>query len=130
MKKSNILYHFAALLAFSVIIAHETIGSAQMIIPIENLDVSLDTKWLYHWTWHIDIIGVMAIVIMLLIGARIKPGKWLTTMALFIASGYGLVMLALFGDPIVWQTPAPYAWTMMPVIIGLGVLFDKRSYSY
>ena len=130
MKKSSIIYHIAAILALTIITAHETIGSSQMIEPIGNMEVPLDTKWLYHWTWHIDIIGVIALTIMLLIGARITPGKWLTTMSLLIATGYGLVSvsLALFGNPIMWQTPAPYAWTFLPLLIGIGLYLDKRSY--
>lgn len=132
MKKSSIFYHIAAILGLMIIAAHETIGSAQMIEPIGTMEVPLDTKWLYHWTWHIDIIGVIALTTMLLIGARIEPGKWLTTMSLLIATGYGLVSisLALFGNPVVWQTPAPYAWTFLPLLIGIGLYLDKRSYQF
>ncbi|MEL7002656.1 MAG: hypothetical protein AAFN93_07950 [Bacteroidota bacterium] len=130
MKKSRILYYTAAILGLMIVVAHETIGSTQMIEPISNMEVSTDTKWLYHWTWHIDIIGVLALITMLFIGARIKPGKWLITMSLLIATGYGLVgiLLALFGNPVMWQTPAPYAWTFLPLLIGIGLYLDKRSY--
>lgn len=130
MEASRTLYTVGAVMGLFTAGAHELVGNPDTIGKLGSSNLDDLTVWTFHWTWHLDIVGPLAMAALLLVGARVVPGKWLTTSALALSIAYSLVSLgvALFGDSVFWQSPAPYVWTTIALINGTAVARDQRGY--
>ena len=49
-------------------------------------------------------------------------------MATAMSAGLGIIAfgLAFLYDPIMWETPAPIIWTVIPLIGIIGLLFNEK----
>ena len=120
MTKSKLMYWLSAALSLAGLVAHEALGATMVLPPLLATDLPEEVIWLHHFSWHV---GTIAVAAMIVHAAR-KPGS--IAMALiatgmsagFAALGIGL---AVYGSDVMWGTPAPFAWSLIAVIGGVGV---------
>ncbi|MEM9621897.1 MAG: hypothetical protein AAF993_09635 [Pseudomonadota bacterium] len=126
-----IVYRTAAGLALLGVIAHEFIGAPMVLDPLHSSGLPNNIIWLHHFSWHVGTISVLAMSGMYWY-ASTRPGNYaMAVVATAISAGFALlgVSLALFGDPIVWTTPAPYVWTVVAATGAYGVFVELSSHN-
>jgi len=129
MEKYRLLYWLAAALSLAGLVAHEALGAPMVLPPLLATDLPENVIWLHHFSWHVGSIAVAAMIIMF-VHAALKPGN--VAMALiatamstgFAALGIGL---AVYANDVMWATPAPYAWSVIAVVGGLGACMELNS---
>ena len=127
---SKWLFRGAAGLSFVGLMAHELLGAPMVLPPLSSIDISPEVLWLHHFSWHVGSIAVAAMITMYLYAAA-RPGN--SAMAV-IATGmsFGFACLAIglgiWGSEVMWATPAPYVWSVIAVIGGLGVWKAKHPH--
>jgi hypothetical protein len=120
---STWLLGFAAAMSFLGLVAHELLGAPLVLPPLSSTGLPENVVWLHHFSWHVGTIAVVAMTGLYLYAAT-RPGN--IAMAV-IATGMSLgfaclgIGLAVWGSDVMWETPAPYVWSAIAVVGGLGV---------
>ena len=105
-------YLIAAALSLLGAVGHELRGGPVMLGPIETSGFPPDVVWMHYFNWHVGTVAVLAMIIMFLLAARRREHVAHTMIASAMSAGFAAIgmSLAIFGDPALWTTPAPYAW--------------------
>lgn len=129
MRLSSILFSLAAILCLLGAVAHEFIGAPIVLGPLSETDLPLDVIWLHHFSWHVGTVAVLVMAALFIAAARSRDGRTLALFATAMSAGFAVLAigLAVFGNPVVWTTPAPYPWTLIAILGGVGVWHGPRS---
>lgn len=126
----RMLYFLASGLCLAITYAHVFLGGPVVVDPIRaSSELAPPVIWLSYFTWH-D--GTVALVISALAYgyAGAKAGqRVLASFFTLMLAGFGLagLAIALFGSPVLWQTPAPYAFTVIALIATVAIYIDRRT---
>jgi hypothetical protein len=124
--KPQSMYWAAAGFSLIGVLAHEALGAPMVLPPLLETDLPPEVIWLHHFSWHVGSIAVAAMIAMF-IYAACKPGNApMAFIATAMSVGFALlgIGLAVFGNGVVWETPAPYVWALIAVIGGVGLYFE------
>ena len=130
MRISSIMFLIAAVLSVVGAVAHEVLGSPKVLAPLATSNLPADVIWLHHFSWHVGTVSVVTMAVLFIASTRTKQGRFLAGFATAMSAGYAVLAigLALFGDSVVWSTPAPYPWTIITVLGVIGLtLYPKTS---
>lgn len=127
MSLSRILFFLAAVLSMLVALAHEVLGAPKVLAPLAETDLPGDVIWLHHFSWHVGTITVLAMAALFVLAARHGNGRAFGIIATLISTALGAlgIGLAVFGDGVLWTTPAPYPWTLIALIGFAGIATDR-----
>lgn len=119
----QILFLVAAGLAALGVIAHEVLGAPRVLGPLKDAGLPLEVIWLHHFSWRVGSVAVAVMIGLFLFAAWQPQGVMFAAFATAMSGGFALlgIGLALFGNKALWRTPAPYPWTLIAVIGGLGL---------
>jgi hypothetical protein len=96
--------------------------------PLEGVAIPAEILWLHHFSWHVGSVAV-AVMASMFLYASFRPcdlvvAAFATAMSIGFAS-LGIA-LATFGNEVLWGTPAPYVWTIIASLAGLGIAVEIR----
>lgn len=125
---SDILFCFAAGLSLLGVIAHEVAGAPKVLGPLKACGLPDNVIWLHHFSWHVGSVSVLAMISLFLFAAWQPSGLLFAAVATTMSAGFAAVGigLATFGNRALWRTPAPYPWTLIAILGGLGMYFVER----
>jgi hypothetical protein len=125
---SDILFYFAAGLSLLGVIAHELAGAPKVLGPLKTSGLPDSVMWLHHFSWHVGSVAVLAMMSLFLFAAWQPSGFLFAVVATGMSAGFAAlgIGLATFGNPALWRTPAPYPWTLIAILGGLGMFFMER----
>lgn len=127
---SDILFYVAAGLSLLGVVAHELLGGPKVLKPLKTSGLPDDVIWLHHFSWHVGSIAVLAMIGSFLLAAWQPSGFLFAAVATAMSAGFAAlgIGLAVFGNTALWRTPAPYPWTIIAILGGLGLFFlDPRT---
>lgn len=129
MDVSDILFVVAAALSLLGVIAHELAGSPKVLGPLADSGLEPDVAWLHHFSWHVGSVAVLAMVALFLMAVWLPDGRWFGAVATAMSAGFAAlgIGLAIFGNGALWRTPAPYPWTVIAILGGLGLVLDAGA---
>lgn len=129
MKLANLLFLAAAGISFLGALAHELIGAPMVLDPLQDSGLPKDVIWLHHFSWHVGTVSVLAMVAMFILAALRENGLVFGLIATVMSAGFaGLgISLAAFGNAALWQTLAPYPWTVIAVLGGIGIRLSRGA---
>lgn len=124
MRISSIMFYLAAVLSVLGAIAHEVVGAPKVLAPLKETNLSADVIWLHHFSWHVGTVAVLTMAALFVVANHLKAGRVLALFATCMSAGFAVLAigLALFGNPVVWNTPAPYPWTVIAVLGVIGLM--------
>ena len=120
-------FGICAAIAFGAMFLHEILGTPLVIPPLMSSDLPDNVIWLHRCSWHAVGVAALSMAAMFAFAALQKGNKPMAFIATAMSLGFAFlgVGLAITGNPVLWQTPAPYIWTVIAVIGGAGLLFDE-----
>ena len=123
---SDFLFLASAGLALFGVAAHEILGSPKVLGPLKDSGLPDDIVWLHHFSWHVGSVAVLAMVALFLLAVWCPDGLAFAAVATAMSAGFAAlgISLALFGNRALWRTPAPYPWTLIAVLTGLGLAIE------
>lgn len=123
---SDFLFLASAGLALLGFLAHEFLGSPKVLGPLKDSGLPDDIVWLHHFSWHVGSVAVLAMVALFLLAVWRPDGLAFAAVATVMSAGFAAlgISLALFGNRALWRTPAPYPWTLIAVLGGIGLAFE------
>ncbi|MEM9573575.1 MAG: hypothetical protein AAF996_19090 [Pseudomonadota bacterium] len=129
MTVSTILYSIAAVLSVLGAAAHEIFGAPKVLAPLAQSNLPPDVIWLHHFSWHVGTVAVLIMAALFLTAIRNTSGRTLAIFATLMSTGFALLGLglAVFGNSVLWTTPAPYPWTIIAVLGWTGVVLHPRN---
>lgn len=127
MQLSKLCYGAAAGLSLLGAAAHELVGAPLVLEPLAGSGLPPEVIWLHHFSWHVGTIAVLAMAAMFAAAIWHPAGAVLAGLASAMSAGFAAlgVSLAVFGDSVLWTTPAPYPWTVVALLGGAGVLLTR-----
>ncbi|WP_432816781.1 hypothetical protein [Sulfitobacter sp. JB4-11] len=101
-----------------------------MLGPLETSALAPDVVWMHNFSWHVDTVAVLAMVVMFFLAARHREHVALAIIASAMSAEFAVIGigLATFANPALWTTPAPYAWGPIAIIGAIGVLLREAPY--
>ncbi len=129
MRISSLLYLIAAALSLLGAAAHEIVGAPMVLLPLADTDLPPNVIWLHHFSWHVGTVAVVGMAALYIVALRHSAGRLFAMVATAMSTGFAAVGigLALFGNAVLWTTPAPYPWTLVTLVGLLGVLLTPKS---
>nr|WP_070958804.1 hypothetical protein [Hyphomonas sp. Mor2] len=126
---STLLFWLAASLSLVGAAAHEILGAPKVLAPLSETNLPPDVIWLHHFSWHVGTVAVLVMAALFIAATRLKSGRLLAAFATAMSAGFAIlaISLALFGDAVLWTTPAPYPWTVIALLGGLGIALYPKS---
>lgn len=123
---SQTLYLASAVLALFGVIAHELVGSAKVLNPLKHSGLPDGIVWLHHFSWHVGSVAVLAMIALFLLAVWQPGGLAFAAVATAMSAGFAMlgISLAIFGNRALWRTPAPYPWTLIAILGGIGLLLE------
>lgn len=123
---SQVLFLASAALALLGVIAHELLGSPKVLGPLKNSGLPDGIVWLHHFSWHVGSVAVLAMIALFLLAVWQPNGLAFAAVATAMSAGFAAlgISLALFGNRALWRTPAPYPWTLIAILSGIGLLLE------
>jgi len=128
MGLSKLCYGAAGGLSLLGAAAHELVGAPLVLGPLAGSGLPPQVIWLHHFSWHVGTIAVLAMAAMFAAAIWHPAGAVLAGIASAMSAGFAAlgISLAMFGDSVLWTTPAPYPWTLVALVGAAGVLLGKR----
>jgi len=125
---SDILFYFAASLSLLGVIAHEVAGAPKVLGPLKTSGLPDSVIWLHHFSWHVGSVAVLSMMSLFILAAWQPSGFLFAAVATAMSAGFAAlgIGLATFGNPALWRTPAPYPWTLIAILGGVGMYFMER----
>jgi len=123
------LFCAAAFCSTLGLIAHELLGAPMVLPPLKEAEIAAEIVWLHHFSWHAGSVSV-AVMASMFLYAALRPGNLAVAVfatAMSIGFAFLGIALALFGNEVLWGTPAPYAWLVVASLAGLGIAGEIRS---
>ncbi|GAB5454747.1 MAG: hypothetical protein Hens2KO_09760 [Henriciella sp.] len=129
MRISMIMFLLAALLSVVGAAAHELLGAPKVLAPLATTNLPSDVIWLHHFSWHVGTVAVLTMAALFIAAARSEHHRILAVFATIMSAGFAALAigLALFGDAVVWSTPAPYPWTIITVLGAFGLIMQPKK---
>lgn len=123
MRLSAILFSLAAILCLLGAAAHELLGAPKVLGPLAESGLPRDVIWLHHFSWHVGTVAVLVMAALFLAATRARNGRTLAVFATAMSTSFAALAigLAVFGNAVMWTTPAPYPWTLVALLGGVGV---------
>ncbi len=120
---SSWLFLAAAGLSTLGVVAHEVAGAPRVLGPLKHSGLAPEVIWLHHFSWHVGSVAVAAMIALFCLAAMQPQQLLLAGIATLMSSGFAAlgIGLAIFGNRALWRTPAPYAWTLVALLGGLGL---------
>ena len=130
MKLEEILFYLAAILCFLGGLAHELIGAPMVLSPLAETNLPEEVIWLHHFSWHVGSISLIGMILLYVYAARNKGNYPVAFIASITLAGFAIlgISLALFGNPVLWSSPAPYVWVIVSMIGFWGVSLERSKY--
>lgn len=121
------IFRIVACICVFVMFAHELIGAPMVLPPLHVAEIDDKVVWLHHFSWHVGSIAVIAIAGMFFYASFRTGGLILAVVASLMCTAFALlaIALALFASPSLWDSPAPYVWSLIALMGGVGVKFAK-----
>lgn len=129
MKSYQFMYWLSASISLAGLIGHEVLGAPMVLPPLLTSDLPEEVIWLHHFSWHVGSIAVAAMIVMFVYAAR-KPGSMaMALVAIGMSAGFSAlgIGLAIFKSDVMWGTPAPFAWSLIATVGGIGVWLEWRK---
>jgi hypothetical protein len=125
---SDILFYIAAGFSLLGVIAHELAGAPKVLKPLKTSGLPDSVIWLHHFSWHVGSVAVLAMISLFLLAAWQPSGFSFAAVATAMSTGFAAfgIGLATLGNQALWRTPAPYPWTIIAILGGLGMYFMER----
>ena len=129
MRISSTSFLIAAALSVLGAIAHEIVGAPKVLGPLTQTNLPQDVIWLHHFSWHVGTISVLAMAALFILASRGTSGRAIGIIATVMSASFAAlgIGLALFGDPVVLSTPAPYPWTIIAILGVVGIMKKSPS---
>ncbi|MBI1394040.1 MAG: hypothetical protein GC152_15000 [Alphaproteobacteria bacterium] len=123
---SDLLFLTSAVLACLGVLAHEIFGSAKVRGPLKSSKLPDGIVWLHHFSWHVGSVAVLAMIALFLLAIWQPGGLAFAAVATAMSVGFAAlgISLALFDNRALWRTPAPYPWTLIAILGGIGLLLE------
>jgi len=123
----GVLFFSAAVLCVLGVAAHELLGAPMVLGPLEASGLEDEVVWLHRFSWHVGTVAVIAMAGMFLLAIWHPAGTSFAVVASLMSAGFAAcaVSLAVFGDPVMWSTPAPYPWTVVAILGFAGALVSR-----
>ena len=121
-------FDIGAALCVAAMLGHELLGNAKVLDPLHQVDLPADVVWLHHFSWHVGSVALVAMAAMFVLAARKRKHLILAVFATAISVGFAIlgVSLAVFGDPVLWSTPAPYPWALSAAFGVAGIYLSRK----
>jgi len=122
----DLLFLTSAVLALLGVLGHEFVGSPKVLGPLRSSKLPDGIVWLHHFSWHVGSVAVLAMIALFLLAVWQPGGLAFAAVATAMSFGFAAlgISLALFGNRALWRTPAPYAWTLIAILGGIGLLLE------
>ncbi|MEM7359919.1 MAG: hypothetical protein AAF431_12535 [Pseudomonadota bacterium] len=122
-------FRLAALLCLIALLAHELIGTPMVLAPLHAVDISENVIWLHHFSWHVGTIVALTLMGMFSYASLRTEGLILAVVASLVCAAFALLAfaLAIFGNAVLWTSPAPWVWSLVAMIGGFGVWKARRA---
>tara|TARA_R110000868_G_scaffold2321_6_gene17281 strand:- start:13071 stop:13475 length:405 start_codon:yes stop_codon:yes gene_type:complete len=123
------LFLAAAALALLGVIAHEVAGAPKVLGPLKTSGLAPEVVWLHHFSWHDGSVSVLAMIGLFLLAVRQEDGVYFAIIGSAMSAGFAAlgIGLAMLGNRALWRTHAPYAWTLVALLGGLGIWLQASS---
>ncbi|MEM9407985.1 MAG: hypothetical protein AAGA81_18250 [Acidobacteriota bacterium] len=121
-------FRAAAALSGFGLLAHEFFGAPKVLGPLDSAGLPEPVVWLHHFSWHVGTIATATLSAMFFFasttGGRRPLAVFATAMSLgFAALGVGL---ALGPGSALWETPAPYVWSLVTLLGSMGLWTSRE----
>jgi len=129
MRASTLLFSLAAGLGLIGAAAHEALGAPKALAPLAETDLPADVIWLHHFSWHVGTVAVLVMAGLFVTAARSPAARPLALVATLMSAGFAAlaIALAVFGNSVLWTTPAPYPWTLIALLGGVGLRLAPKG---
>lgn len=129
MDVSEMLFIAAAVLSLLGVIAHEVAGAPRVLGPLANSGLDPKVIWLHHFSWHVGSVAVVAMIALFLMAVWLPRGPYFAAVATAMSAGFAAlgIGLATLGNTALWRTPAPYPWTLIAILGGVGLVLDAGA---
>lgn len=127
MGGTNFFWSAAALCVLAAC-AHAFVGAPMVLPPLHASDLPANVIWLHVFSWHAGTVLALGMAALFVCAAR-KPALLVCALvAIGMNVGLGVVgtSLALWGDPALWWSPAPYLWWVAALLGGIGALQGRQ----
>jgi len=123
------LFRAAAFLSALGLLAHELLGAPMVLPPLEEVEIPAEILWLHHFSWHVGSVAVAVMASMFLYASFRPCNLVVAAFATAMSIGFAClgIALAMFGNEVLWGTPAPYVWTVIASLAGLGIAAENRT---
>lgn len=123
------LFRAAAFLSVLGLLAHELLGAPMVLLPLEELAIPAEILWLHRFSWHVGSVAVAVMASMFLYASFRPCDSIVAAFATAMSIGFAClgIALAIFGNEVLWSTPAPYVWAAVALLAGLGMVAEKRT---
>ena len=123
---SGILFLAAAGLSLLGFLAHEIAGAPKVLGPLRGSGLPDSVIWLHHFSWHVGSVAVLAMIALFLLAVWQPDGFAYAAVATAMSVGFAAlgISLAIYGNRALWRTPAPYPWTLIAILGGVGLLLE------
>ena len=122
------LYWIAAALALGAALIHELLGAPLVLPPLADAGLPAEVLWLHRFSWHAGTVATVAMAYLYQRSARHPGNPAMAGVATAMAAGFALIALslAIWGNPVMWSTPAPYLWPALALTGALAAWQDRR----
>tara|TARA_R110002049_G_scaffold199351_2_gene369476 strand:+ start:14004 stop:14408 length:405 start_codon:yes stop_codon:yes gene_type:complete len=126
---SDFLFLGATALALLGVIAHEVVGAPRVLGPLKASGLAPEIVWMHHFSWHVGSVAVLVMSGLFLLAVWQVEGLYFAAAATAMSAGFAVlgVALAVFGDAVLWRTPAPYPWAIVALLGGLGIWLEAGA---
>jgi hypothetical protein len=126
---TRFLFYGAAMVCALGALAHEIIGAPMVLEPLSRAGLPNAVIWLHHFSWHVGTLCVIAMAAMFVLAASKPSLEILAVVATGMSIGLTALAigLALFGNSVLWSTPAPYPWSLVAALGAGGLVKSRRT---
>lgn len=123
MSVPDYLFLLAAALSVLGALAHELAGAPKVLRPLKGAGLDDGVAALHHFSWHVGTVAVLAMVAEFLLAVWHPAGEVFALIATLTSAGFAVlaILLASTSQKALWRTPAPYPWTLIALLGGLGL---------
>lgn len=124
MALHDVFLWVALVLSILGLIAHEIVGSPQVLAPLAQAEMPGPVKSLLAFLWHVGSVAVLAMIAMFACAATLDNQMPMGAIASAMSAGLAMLAVAmgLREHKGLWKTPAPYIWTVIAISGFAGVL--------
>ena len=102
-----------------------------VLTPLQGSGIDEEVIWLHNFSWHVGSVTAIAMSGMFLYSS-VRPGNLaLAVVATLMSIGQSVVGvgLAVFASSALWDTPAPYIWSIVSIlgVIGIWISSDRKN---